>query len=99
MRPFPVMWLATYHKCCELTARALTRALTRPPLWRRLGVTLWRFEHQETSRLSLQEAPRLERSASTDLSLRGVLIFSAVLFERPNLFPFFLSKGWAKSTG
>src|SRR2546421_12347982 len=41
----------------SLDTRALTRALTRPPLWRRLGVTLWRVEHQETSRFSLPEAP------------------------------------------
>src|SRR2546421_10443982 len=41
----------------SLDTRALTRALTRPPLWRRLGVTLWRFQHQEPSPFSLQETP------------------------------------------
>ena len=41
----------------------------------------------------------LERSASTDLSLRRLLIFSAMLLKRRNLCRFLLSRGWAKSTG
>jgi hypothetical protein len=45
---------------------------------------------------SLYRKLRLERSASTDRSLRRLLIFSAMLLKRGNLCLFLISRGWAK---
>src|SRR5467141_2205499 len=45
------------------------------------------------------ESSRLERSVSTDRSLRRLLIFLLMLLKRRNLCRFLISRVWAKSTG
>jgi len=56
-------------------------------------------EHQELSRLSLQENFRLEPSASTDRSAQEVTHLLSDALETPNLCRFLVSRAWAKSTG